>query len=219
MIQILAASTTSVNVSAVLVVDQITYTAIPVGTLGNAISIAYVKNGTPNQGTSASVMGSHSIGWNITVWLEVNSSDVITATATQVAAAIADNTISATLVTTTVSGGGTNVQAATAATLLASGVTGVYQRQGNTLVGLQFLNGFTGTTITFKGSSDGVHFGTVYDSAGSAVSLTIPSYVQYMIVSFSQAIFDAVGKLPFLQLVTGSSQDGNVLIAPIAVVI
>ena len=215
MIQILSGQTTSANVQATATIDQNTYTAKPIGSLGNAINISYVKNLIPGEGTFVSASGSHAIGWNIIVYLAVNSSNVITSTANQVATAIANNNVSATLVTTVTSGGGTNVQTVIAPTAFTGGVTGVYQRNGNTLIGLQFLTGFTGTTITFLGSVDGVNYGTVYDDTGAALTITIASYVQYMIVSFLAAIYAIIGKLPFVKFVAGSTQSGNVSIQPV----
>ena len=90
---------------------------------------------------------------------------------------------------------------------------------GNTIIALQFTTGWTSATLSFLGSTDGTNFGPVYDYTGTEISLTIPTYASYMIVTLDNAL-GTIGKLKYLRLQSGSSgapvdQTEGTLVVPI----
>lgn len=90
---------------------------------------------------------------------------------------------------------------------------------GNTLIALQFVTGWTPATISFQGSTDGINFAPVYDSTGTEITITVPSYTQYMIVTLDNAL-GTIGKLKWVRLQSGTNgspvgQDEGTLICPI----
>ena len=102
-----------------LVEQDITYTAVASGTGGNSITITYLNPGIPSQSLSVTVVSNA-----ITVHLATDGGSALTSTATQIQAAVAASIPASALVTAVVTGTGSNVETAVAATHLAGGVTG-----------------------------------------------------------------------------------------------
>lgn len=71
---------------------------------------------------------------------------------------------------------------------------------GMNMVGILFPSEMTGTSMTFKASVDGSNYYTCYDSAGSAVSLTVTAD-GYVLLTPS----DFAG-VRYIKLVSGSSE-------------
>jgi hypothetical protein len=71
-----------------------------------------------------------------------------------------------------------------------------------TLLGLQFAT-FTGVAVTFQGSSDGITYVAVKDTAGASVSFTVASDT-YVVIQ--PAI---LAGLKFVKLVSGSAEGAN----------
>jgi len=76
---------------------------------------------------------------------------------------------------------------------------------GNTIIGFQFITGWTSATLAFQSSTDGINFGPVYDDTGDELNITIPSYTQYMVSMLPPNMIATVGKLRWLKLVSGLS--------------
>lgn len=74
---------------------------------------------------------------------------------------------------------------------------------GLAVVALVFPASMTGTTMTFQGSVDGTNYLALYNTAGSALSITVQSS---SIVLFSA--YDLVG-MKFIKLVSGSAETGS----------
>jgi hypothetical protein len=85
----------------------------------------------------------------------------------------------------------------------------------NTLIGFQFVNGWTGSSLTFNGSVDNQLFGPIYDSTGNLISITVPSYVANMIVSVPTTLLSAIGKIEYLQVVSDVAQTETIVIVPV----
>lgn len=68
-------------------------------------------------------------------------------------------------------------------------------------IGLQMPAAFTGVTMTFTGSQDGITFTPIFDSAGAAVSYTVAPN-RYVMVNFNH--FNLFPR--FIQLVSGAAE-------------
>lgn len=76
----------------------------------------------------------------------------------------------------------------------------------NSIIGLQFGAAWTGTTITFLGSADGVTYGPVYDALGAELELTLPgSFVANMVVAFGNDLIAPLSKLRYLKFQSGTT--------------
>lgn len=71
---------------------------------------------------------------------------------------------------------------------------------GHNLVGCVMPAAFTGTAITFQGSQEGTTFTDLYDTAGSALSITVAAD---RFILFTPSDFAGVR---FIKLVSGSSE-------------
>lgn len=100
------------------IIQDLTYTSLVDGTYGNSITIAYINPGTMSAPLSVSVSGTA-----ITVSLATSLLGAPTSTASDILGAINGSDASE-LVSVVVSGTGSNVQAAAAATPLAGGAAG-----------------------------------------------------------------------------------------------
>jgi hypothetical protein len=85
---------------------------------------------------------------------------------------------------------------------IASGQTesGAVDLHGMNLVGIMMPAAFTGTSVTFKGSLDGVTYNDLYNTDGTALSVTVAADRFILIVPSD---FAAVR---YLKLVSGSSE-------------
>lgn len=88
-----------------------------------------------------------------------------------------------------------------AAVIAAAGTTSAaILLYGLRAVGIFIPSAFTGTTITFTVSSDGVTYVPLYDSAGTQVSITV-STSRY--IYFDPVIFAGIA---YLKVVSGSTE-------------
>ncbi len=99
--------------------NDLVYTAVTGGSVGNAISVEYIDPGEASQPLEIDVVGSA-----IRVWLATDALEAITTIANDISAAIAAHPVASTLVTVANAGtdDGTGVVTAMAATHLAGGV-------------------------------------------------------------------------------------------------
>ncbi len=106
------------GVFATLVVQDLTYTSLVDGVFGNSVTIEYVDPGAPSSPLSVTVTGTA-----ISVSLETSSGSALVSTADDIVGAIQGSDASS-LVDVTVTGTGSNVQAAAAAAPLTGGLAG-----------------------------------------------------------------------------------------------
>jgi hypothetical protein len=87
---------------------------------------------------------------------------------------------------------------------IANGLTtsGALDLADNTLLGIMMPAAFTGTTLTFTASADGVTYAALYDSTGAAVSVTV-STSRYIYID--PVIFAGVR---YVKIVSGSAESG-----------
>lgn len=98
--------------------------------------------------------------------------------------------------------------AAAATVSIASGQTtsGVITQGNATLAALLVPAGFTGTSVSFSGSIDGVNFFPLQDSSGVAATAVVAAGAMVTLD------MSAVAPPPYLQIVAGSAQGSTVSI-------
>jgi len=165
----------SVTVDCTNANSDVTFTAVNIGDAGNDITVSYVDPGIATGATTAVVTNN-----NIVVTLAHDGTN-ITATASDVAAAIAADAAASALVTTAVEGTGLGVVEAVSQTNLAGGSTAatysntmtVYDSLGNAIpLTIDYVRMSTGWDWTAN-PADGVSTssGTIqFDSSGNLVS-------------------------------------------------
>jgi len=89
-------------------------------------------------------------------------------------------------------------------TITGGGTTsGAFTTQGLGVVGLIMPGTFTGTTMTFTGSDDGTNFYSLYNTSGTALSITVAAS---RLILFTPG--DLVG-IQFIKLVSGSTEGSD----------
>ena len=189
-----------------LVVQDLTYTSLVDGTYGNSITIRYLNPGVPSSALSVSVSGTA-----ITVSLATNGGGALTSTANSILGAINGSDASE-LVSVAVTGVGTNVQTAAAATPLAGGAAGpipagttvdsitesapLITQTGNTTAGSNSVSNLAsnagiaaGVLVTGDGIPDGTSVTGISGAGPYTVTLSANAYktATGVTLSFSSA--------------------------------
>jgi hypothetical protein len=87
---------------------------------------------------------------------------------------------------------------------IASGqtVSSTYNNRAGSALGLVMPAAFTGTTLTFKVSTDNTTFQSLYDTTNTLVSLTVAASRSYQLPA-------ALATWPYIQVVSGSSEGAS----------
>ncbi len=202
-----------------LIVQDLTYTSLIDGTFGNSITIEYVNPGLPSQPLSVDVTGTA-----ITVSLETSLLSVLLSTADDIKGAIEGSDASL-LVEATVSGTGSNIQAAASSTPLASGAAGpipagskvdsiqesqpLITQTGNTTAGSTSVSNLTSNAGIVAGvliSGDGILDNTKVSSISGAGPYTVVlSQAAYKTTTAVSLAFATAPSITLTDAATGSA--------------